>query len=103
VAVLAIFNREAVKANSPGFQSRENVNRGLAKPQRGEGVRDREPPSLLRSFDHVFLGHHGLKPVAIRQCRSAADLLHVSCRTLLETGALNSLLAGQVMGSPLDS
>ena len=49
--------------------------------RRGEGVRDREPPSLLRSLDRVLLGHHGLKPVAIRLCRSAADSLHAPCRT----------------------
>jgi hypothetical protein len=54
-----------------------------AKPQRGEGVREREPPSPLRSFDHISLSHPGLKPVAIRLCRSAAGFLHVPCRTVL--------------------
>ena len=62
--------------------------------QRGEGVRDREPPSLLRSLDHFFLGHHGL--------------ICCTCRAerywnVIGAGAFNSLLAGQVMGSPLDS
>jgi hypothetical protein len=55
--IVAAFNREAVQAGSPGFQSRESVNKGLAKPQRGESVIRVAPSELCPRS--VFLATTG--------------------------------------------